>query len=141
MMRSRQDIFITLAAMLMVAIPSFAGPVEFGSEEFQHALAQRGLSLTSIALEKKLVSGKPECFMISGHTISGSDERGLMYGLLEAADQVRAKGHMSNTSGCPAVAMRGIRIFLHNHDLEQQWYYSRDYWDEYFGGAKSASPT
>lgn len=132
MTRSRQNVFTTLTAILMVAIPSFAGPVEFGSEEFERALAQRGLSPTSIVLEKKLINGKPECFTISGRTISGSDERGLMYGFLEAADQVRSKGGVSNTSGCPAVAMRGIRIFLHNHDLEQQWYYSRECWDQYF---------
>jgi hypothetical protein len=28
--------------------------------------------------------------------------------------------------------MRGIRYFIHNHDLEDAWYYSKDYWDEYF---------
>ena len=27
--------------------------------------------------------------------------------------------------------MRGIRYFLHNADLERDWYYSRQYWDEY----------
>jgi hypothetical protein len=28
--------------------------------------------------------------------------------------------------------MRGIRYFIHNHDLDGDWFYSRDYWDEYF---------
>ena len=64
--------------------------------------------------------------------VTGSDERGLMYGLLEAAAQIRASCRLSDASGCPDVAMRGIRYFLHNHDLEQNWYYSRDYWDDYF---------
>ena len=129
---SKRDVLITLAAILIVAIPSFAGPVEFGSAEFQRALAQRGLPPTAFSLEKKLVSGKPECFTISGTSISASDKRGLMYAFLDAADQIRANGRVSNATGCPAVAIRGIRYFLHNHDLEQQWYYSRDYWDEYF---------
>src|ERR1022692_420716 len=129
---SKRDVLITLAAILIVAIPSFAGPEEFGSAEFQRALAQRGLPPTASSLEKKLVSGKPECFTISGTSISASDKRGLMYAFLDAADQIRANGRVSNATGCPAVAIRGIRYFLHNHDLEQQWYYSRDYWDEYF---------
>jgi hypothetical protein len=55
-----------------------------------------------------------------------------MYGLLEAAEQIRARRRISNTSACPEVALRGIRYFLHNHDLEQNWYYSHDYWDQYF---------
>ena len=28
--------------------------------------------------------------------------------------------------------LRGVRVFLHNEDLEREWYYSREYWDEYF---------
>jgi hypothetical protein len=55
-----------------------------------------------------------------------------MYGVLEAAEQIRSTGRISNTSACPEVALRGIRYFLHNHDLEQNWYYSHEYWDEYF---------
>src|SRR5262249_46464315 len=35
-------------------------------------------------------------------------------------------------SGRPATPLRGIRVFLHNEDLERQWYFSDDYWDEYF---------
>ena len=116
----------------LAALPVFAGPVEFGSAEFERALIQRGLSPAAISIEKKLAVGNPECYTIAGASISGGDERGLMYGLLAAAEQVRANGRLSNAAGCPAIAMRGIRYFLHNRDLEQQWYYSRDYWDEYF---------
>jgi hypothetical protein len=56
-----------------------------------------------------------------------------MFGLLEAADQIRATGRISRSSGCPAVPMRGIRYFLHNKELESGWYYSHEYWDQYFG--------
>jgi hypothetical protein len=129
---SGKRLLIALAAILLVAMPCFAGPVEFGTAEFQRALSQRGLSSTALLLEKKMVKGKPECFAISGSSISASDERALMYGLLEASDQIRANGRVSDANGCPAVALRGIRYFLHNHDLEQRWYYSHDYWDEYF---------
>jgi hypothetical protein len=54
-----------------------------------------------------------------------------MYGLLEAAEQIRAQGRLSPTSGSPQTQMRGIRYFIHNQDLEEGWYYSKDYWDEY----------
>jgi hypothetical protein len=96
------------------------------------ALADRGLPESLVQLQTKLVEGKPECYTIVRRLVSGSDERGLMYGLLEAAEQIRASGRVSDAAGCPAVAMRGIRYFIHNHDLEKNWYYSREYWDQYF---------
>jgi hypothetical protein len=80
----------------------------------------------------QIVAGKPECFQLTPQTVTASDERGLMYGLLEAAAQIRGTGRISNASGCPAIVMRGIRYFLHNQDLERNWYYSRDYWNRYF---------
>ena len=36
------------------------------------------------------------------------------------------------TKGSAATPIRGIRYFVHNHDLEERWYYSREYWDAYF---------
>lgn len=54
-------------------------------------------------------------FEIAGSKVLASDQRGLMYGLLEAAEQIR-----------------GIRYCVHNSDLEQNWYSSHDYWDELF---------
>jgi hypothetical protein len=118
------------AAIVALAAPLAAGPVEFGKSELTKALEARGLRATSFRVS--LAVGQPECFSVAGGAITGSDDRGLMYGLLEAAGQIRATGRVADTSGCPAVAMRGIRYFLHNHDLENAWYYSRDYWDGYF---------
>jgi hypothetical protein len=127
-MRILQNVSIAL----LMAVGADAGPAEFGRSELQRAASQRGLPAASVAMENQLGVGKPECFTISGKTISAGDERGLMYGYLEAAEQVRNTGRVSNASGCPSVAMRGIRYFLHNRDLEQRWYYSKAYWDEYF---------
>ena len=121
----------TVVQALLWATPLLgAGPVDFGLKEFQRAVAERGLN--QVAARTKLVSGEPECFTISHGLITASDERGLMYGLLEAADQIRGTGRISDMAGCPSVAMRGIRYFLHNHDLEQNWYYSKEYWQQYF---------
>jgi hypothetical protein len=112
--------------------PLLAAPVEFGMSSVKRALAERGLPESAVQLQTKMVAGEPECYSVAPNLVSGSDERGLMYGLLEAADQIRTSGYVGHASGCPAVAMRGIRYFLHNHDLEKNWYYSRDYWDRYF---------
>ncbi|MDQ2948674.1 MAG: hypothetical protein M3Y27_22505, partial [Acidobacteriota bacterium] len=118
--------------LLLTITPLLAGPVEFGAGELKLALAARGLAQSVVPMQPAVVQGKPECYHVTSQRITGSDERGLMYGLLEAAAQIRASGRLSDASGCPDVAMRGIRYFLHNHDLEQNWYYSRDYWDDYF---------
>jgi hypothetical protein len=121
-----------LLRLIFAVAPLLASPVDFAKTELQRALAARRLSPDSPEFQTRLVPGKPECYQVTGQGITGSDERGLMYGVLEAAEQIRASGHLSNTSACPEVAMRGIRYFLHNQDLEQSWYYSHDYWDEYF---------
>jgi hypothetical protein len=126
-MRQTRWLVLTFAATRLLA-----SPVDFAKTELHRALAARGLSADAPAFQTRLVPGKPECYRVTGEGITGSDERGLMYGVLEAAEQIRASGRISNTSACPEVAMRGIRYFLHNHDLEQNWYYSHDYWDQYF---------
>jgi hypothetical protein len=107
-----------------------AGPVDFGRAELHRAQRARGLKAESIAIE--LRSGPPETWSISPGRIVGGDERGLMYGLLEAAAQIRTAGKLTSASGQPATPMRGIRTFIHNEDLEKSWYYSREYWDAYF---------
>lgn len=72
--------------------------------------------------------------------IAGSDERGLMYALLEMADQIALLpkdkirlDHIKNRSESPSVPVRSMIVFLHNQDDERSWYYSQDYWEEYFG--------
>lgn len=118
--------------VVLFAAPLFGGPLEFGRSELSHAMAERGISTDSLHLKVKMLPGKLESYSVTSDAITGADDRGLMYGLLAAAEQIRTTGHVSETSGSPAVAMRGIRYFVHNHDLEQSWYYSRDYWDQYF---------
>ncbi|MCW5981841.1 MAG: hypothetical protein KIT09_27395 [Bryobacteraceae bacterium] len=54
-----------------------------------------------------------------------------MYGLLAAAEQIRQTGTLVAANGKPAVPIRGIRKFIHNRDLEADWYFSREYWTAY----------
>ena len=103
-------------------------PVEFGLDEFRQALAARK---ARIRIRTEITSAAPESYRIAGGTISGGDLRGLMYGLLAAADQIREYARLGPESGKPAVPIRGIRRFLHNADLEEDWYHSRDYWRAY----------
>ncbi|MGH9397344.1 MAG: hypothetical protein ACRD18_10910 [Terriglobia bacterium] len=108
------------------------GPVEFGRKEFYRATAEKGLNL---ALETAIAPGLPESFTIqpgNKSKITGGDQRGLMYGLLEAAEQIRTHGRLAPKHSSPQVQMRGIRYFVHNKDLDAGWYYSHDFWDEHF---------
>jgi hypothetical protein len=78
----------------------------------------------------------PETFHIEpyaagGGHITGGDLRGLMYGLLEAAEQMRSTGHFKPTHGVPAMALRGIRM---TPDPEAAWFASGEFWNGYFAG-------
>lgn len=121
------QIVTLLAVSAKIAV---AGPVDFGRAELNRALAERGLASNSVKFA--LISGPPESYSIEAGRVVGADERGLMYGLLEAAEQIRTSGKLVLSSGRPATPMRGIRQYIHNHDLEARWYYSREYWDAYF---------
>src|SRR5262249_5425959 len=94
------------------------------------ALAARGRAPSSLVADIR--PGPAESWTIASARVTGADERGLMYGLLEAADQIRRSGRLTPASGRPGTPLRGIRVFLHNEDLERRWYFSTDYWDEYF---------
>ena len=64
--------------------------------------------------------------------ITGGDLRGLMYGLIEASEQIRATGKLKATSGKPATAVRGVRMTLRSYDLTQPWFTSDAHWRAYF---------
>src|SRR2546429_90908 len=106
---------ILLLTFAVARLP--ASPVGFAKTELRRVLAERGLPADAPRFQTRLVPGKPECYRITSEGITGSDERGLMYGVLEVAEQIRASGRISNTSACPEIALRGTRYFLHNHDL------------------------
>ena len=122
----------TVVACGLLCIPQVvtAGPVDFGKAEFDSALKARGMPRPRLNIEVR--HGAPETWSIAQGAITGGDERGLMYGLLEAADQIRRTGRLSPGSGHPSTPLRGIRSFIHNEDLEERWYFSREYWNEYF---------
>ncbi len=106
--------------------------MDFGQAEFRLACQSRGLNPDRLRIQTEITADPPDSYSIAPGRISGGDLRGLMYGLLAAAEQIRATGRLTFAKGTPRVPVRGIRYFLHNRDLEREWYYSRAYWDEYF---------
>ena len=77
-----------------------------------------------IRLRCELGDGPAESWRIEGARVTGGDLRGLMYGLFEAAAQVRATGRLSQARGSAAVAMRGVRLVWNAQAQEadqQQW--------------------
>src|SRR2546427_2415901 len=97
-----------------------AGPRDFGRAELQKAIQDR--RLPEQRFEEAIESGPPESYTITPNRITGSDERGLMYGLLAAAEQIRGDGKVTASKGTPQTPIRGIRYFVHNADLERDWY-------------------
>jgi len=73
--------------------------------------------------------------------IAGADDRGLMYALLDVARQVASAPPskpgplfdvIAEASESPHVPVRSLALFLHNQDDEKAWYYSREFWQDYF---------
>lgn len=110
-----------------------AGPLDFGLAEYRRAVHERGLKpeLSQILTEYSMVLPN-DGYSITGNIIRGGSQRGLMYGLLEAADQIRRQGHLSVAKVEPTNQMRGIRWFIHNADLERGWYFDHEQWRALF---------
>ncbi len=73
------------------------------------------------------------------YVIAGADDRGLMYALLEIANKIeflpkdaRESDAFEDKSESPHVPVRSMAVFLHSRDDERDWYYSKEYWEEYF---------
>jgi hypothetical protein len=111
-----------------------AGPTDFGQQELRAALAERGITL-NITTELNL--DPPETFHISSVTstsarISGGDLRGLMYGLLEAAEQIRMTGKLKVTTGEPGLRLRAVRVAPSDTDMVVLGFYSLERWTKFF---------
>ncbi len=107
-----------------------AGPVEFGLNEYDAAVASRNLKWK---VKYELTLDPPETFRIEpykvgGAHVTGGDLRGLMYGLLEAADQIRSTGRLKQLHAEPATPVRGVRMFAGAGDLDA----AESSWRSYF---------
>lgn len=101
--------------------------------EFNAAVAARGLKIKP-KIQAELNLDPPESWRIDtyaagGAHVTGGDLRGLMYALLEAADQIRATGRLKIAKGSPAVPVRGVRMAALP---DVSWFISVEFWREYF---------
>jgi len=121
-----------LISLAVCALTVLAGPLEFGLNELNTAFAERKLKWkprTEISLDAP-ESFRIEPYRYGGAYISGGDLRGLMYGLLEAAEQVRSTGRIVKARGVAATPLRGVRLRI-TPELE---HWSEEDWRAYFQG-------
>ncbi|MFB6133863.1 MAG: hypothetical protein ABEJ55_02635 [Halanaeroarchaeum sp.] len=62
--------------------------------------------------------------------VAGTDDRGLMYALLELAERVEARGIEALSVEYPDNEVRGVDRFLET-PVEDEWFYDDDFWDYY----------
>jgi hypothetical protein len=100
---------IALSLCLQPALQA-ASPVDFGRREFLEALETRGLKPErfKVITEHSMVL-PADGYSIQGYLIRGGNLRGIMYGLLEAAGQIRMTGHLRLSKAHPAISARGVR--------------------------------
>ena len=109
-----------------------------GSEKIRHWVDAGDISLKKQpeALAVKRMRDGDQTLLV----VVGYDDVGLMYALLDLADQV---AHASDavqwfesareTSETPHNAMRRMRVLMHHAANEKDWYHSKEYWDWYIG--------
>jgi len=116
-------------------------------------LARRGGRLEeggagdAILVTGEILPGTPESFLIEKTTsgprrirVCGADTRGVGYGLFELAGQLLCapeEGDLYDALApcrrAPQIAARSVNVFLHNRQLEEEWLFSREHWERYFG--------
>ncbi|MBV6431013.1 MAG: hypothetical protein IANPNBLG_01135 [Bryobacteraceae bacterium] len=111
-----------------------AGAVDFGWNELRQAIAERRLppSVTRQFAAEISMTEQPEAYTIAPWRVSGGDLRGLMYGLLDAAEQIRKTGRLASSHVTPAVAIRGLRLRLRKQEWEQKSFHDRAFWSRFF---------
>lgn len=132
--RGRRLALGILCGLLCLPFAIKAGPYEYGMGELKAAMAARQLK-KKVQAEVSAETNRdtPETFSIEpdrfgGARISGGDLRGLLYGLLEAAEQIRSSGKFLKARGTPASSLRGVRLVA----SEQLAQVSDTDWQGYF---------
>lgn len=101
---------ISVLGLLAGLAAGAASPVDFGRREFESAVEAKGLKPERFRIVTEQSMLLPaDGFSIQGNLVRGGNLRGIMYGLLEAAAQVRASGRLRQVKASPALAVRGVR--------------------------------
>lgn len=121
----------TLAAFALVvpAAPGKTDPrIEWGRASLERALLEAGYAPGTVPIETSVVAdpaalpgdaGRPEGFRLAfrndGIDVAGADGAGVLYGCLEAASQIRARGTLpraTTQAESPAMTLRSTGILL-----------------------------
>ena len=122
-----------LALLLPAATVFGMTPTDFGLAEYRRVLEERKLNPKLYQVSTELSMFLPhDGFSIMGNLIRGGSQRGIMYGLLEAADEIRRLGHLWPAKVEKPLGLRGIRRFVHNAEMDAAWYHDREQWRAYF---------
>jgi hypothetical protein len=121
-----------LLAILTLAGAALAGPVEFGRSELDRAIAARRLNPRLFQIKTQVAVDPEESYRIVPGLITGGDLRGLMYGLLEAADQVRKTGRLKKVEATPGMTIRGTRVAIDDFAGDLEWFHGREQWPAVF---------
>ena len=107
----------------------FSVKVGLYHDEYIKPLADSGI-LPLVPTAEAYAFGKTE----NEYVLAGYDEKGLLYGCQELAERLGAGEDINEMcfSGKPFLKTRGIYTFLHNRDLEEEWFYNPNYWIQFF---------
>ena len=119
-----------LLLCLAAACAALASPIDFGKKEFAEALAGRKISSSRFRIQTEISTDPVESFRISGVRVSGGDLRGLMYGLLEASEQIRTTGRLVAARGTAATSIRGVRLPITAADAQSGWFHAHAHWED-----------
>lgn len=126
----------------------------FGVEELRRALTAQGYLITDRHPECQIIvtqgaaslpagpqepAARPESYIISklppcGVAVAGRDEKGMMYGCLDLAEQIemgRAPAFIIERNASPELAVRGLYRFLFNEQAERDWVNAPAFWQGY----------
>ena len=111
---------------------TLSGPVEFGRSELDRAIAERRLSPGKSSIKTQVAVDPAESYRIVPGLITGGDLRGLMYGLIEAADQIRKTGKLQKVEATPGMTVRGARVTIEDFAGDLEWFHGREQWPPLF---------
>jgi hypothetical protein len=116
--------------LIVAGVPSKAGPAVDIAKSFGFSLPSAPESLLIRNIDWK---GKRTVLL------SGADDRGLMYSLLEVADRIgwaadpsNALSEIRDTEESPAVGERGVTIFTMQQAQFEGRFHDENYWARYF---------
>ncbi len=104
---------------------------------FEQLKSQNGFNVPS--RRESYIIARAGGFSNDSICIIGRDDWGVEYGCFDLIEQVDALSQAEDIfhqlitrSESPDLSVRGLYTFLHNKDLEKEWFYSNEFWDGYF---------